>query len=829
MSIDLESSKVCLPGRSTGKHPSIAVVSKTPVSDKRLVELHAYLSEAGFNPTDVFFTSANRCNNWQADPSKSDIKECRHWLFPELARVSPAITIALGNEALLSLTGHSGIMKWRGKELKGPDGSTVIATISPAMVARNPGLRAGLVADLSLARRAADGTDGPTPPPPRILGAYTPRGVRVLTERLRACDGFYFDVETNGFNEWTPDARLLTMAIALWGKDHDRPVEVWGIPLAHPESPWLEDGKWKGVLTELNLAAGGARVRAAHNGKFDVRWGRQFGFHTELTFDTLLAAHLLDENRPKGLEPLASSLLGVPNWKIDNKQLIDVKLSRVIRYNAYDSWYGAYLYFLLREQLKKQPPLARLFMKMLMPSSETFVPIEQRGIWTDRPIMHDRYEISKRTLQGIDEELYSYCPSADEVPANIKGVNFNPSNFARWMLFDYMGYPILGRGKEKEDGSPGDPSMSESIMLKLRARDPSDRFLELMIERTKWQKYSTAFFGAYVEQVDDHDRIHTNFKITGTVTGRLSSGKAEQDKVSGRVQNRGVNLQQVPRDSFVRGIFGAPPGWVFVEADYSQIELRVAAFIARERAMLHMYSMGEDIHMATAMRLTGRPASQITKEERKKAKAVNFGFLYGMGWKKFIETAWTNYGLVVSEAEAQAARKAFFVQFPDLLRWHSRQRTLATKYKRVQSPLGRVRHLPDIDSPNDGVRHEAERQAINSPVQAMASDMTLLALVLLQPYLMIDYEARSVGTVHDAVNFEMPVGEVPKVVPLIRRVMEDLPLETMFKVHLDVPIIADIKIGTRWGSALEVPGDVSGDGILLKRWMRDHAHEMGLR
>jgi DNA polymerase-1 len=183
---------------------------------------------------------------------------------------------------------------------------------------------------------------------------------------------------------------------------------------------------------------------------------------------------------------------------------------------------------------------------------------------------------------------------------------------------------------------------------------------------------------------------------------------------------------------------------------------------------------------------------------------------------------------VVTEAEARAFRRAFFEEFPELQRWHARQRSLARKYKRVESPLGRVRHLPDIDSPVDGVRAEAERQAINSPVQATASDMCLYSLVLIsKEFERFGLKARSVGTVHDAINFEVPVAEVPTVLPLIRRTMENLPLDR-FGCFMDVPIIADAKIGTRWGSAIEVPEKVSSSPVALDDWLREHAGELGL-
>jgi DNA polymerase-1 len=244
--------------------------------------------------------------------------------------------------------------------------------------------------------------------------------------------------------------------------------------------------------------------------------------------------------------------------------------------------------------------------------------------------------------------------------------------------------------------------------------------------------------------------------------------------------------------------------------------------------MLHLYATGQDIHMAMAMRMTNKPAHLVTPDERKKAKAVNFGFLYGMGWRKFIQTAWENYGIRVTEQEAQAFRKAFFDQFPMLLPWHSQQRRLAHTNGRVETPMGRVRHLPDIYSPDQGVQAEAERQAINSPVQAFASDMCALSLVLLaRRFRHEGIRAYPIGTVHDAVNWEVHEDDLEYALPLIKHVMENLPLEELFGCSISVPIVADCKVGTRWGQAKEVPGELLGwtedDNVSLTEWLDENA------
>jgi DNA polymerase I-like protein with 3'-5' exonuclease and polymerase domains len=337
------------------------------------------------------------------------------------------------------------------------------------------------------------------------------------------------------------------------------------------------------------------------------------------------------------------------------------------------------------------------------------------------------------------------------------------------------------------------------VMLELREGMPEGSVIHTLLERTRWVKM-LQFVSAYEELADENDRIHTTFKQAGTRTGRTSSGRADEEKITAsRDRGRGINLQQVPREALIRGIFGAPVGYDFVEADFSQVELRIAAFLSRDRTMLNLYQTRQDIHRATAAWVLGIPASQIDKEARKKAKAVNFGFVYGMGWRKFIATAFEKYGLHFSEHEAQGVRKQFFAQFSGLMPWHARQRRLAHEYARVQSPIGRIRHLPDIRSADPGVVAEAERQAINSPVQSFGSDMMLLSLILIdEEFKRKGIDAHILGSVHDSGLFEVRKKDTAKALPIIKRTMENLPLQKKFGVHLDVPIVADLKIGGHW-------------------------------
>lgn len=829
-----EGDDVCVTG--DGPNDSkVMVVTKFPARGKVRAELETYLTEAGIDLSTVMWASAIKCRTWDLEPNKTDMKACRPYLEAELANVKPDHVLLFGGEALFAATGKSGIMKYRSKTFSVIGGGTAFATISPSMIRRNPGLAGGFKADLRYFSRLVKGDDARHPdlvPGTRRRHVGSKAALRDMLTALDGAAAVAYDIETTGASEFDSDARIVSISMTVTPTTSTDMTDalVFEVPLFHPESPW--SSQWEKVIRIFGPHLAKVPRRIAHNAKFDTRWLRKFGI-PELTptFDTIIAASILDENGPKGLKPLGVALLGADPWGIETHDLLNTPLSDVLEYNGLDTWHTMRVYHVLRARLKEQPRAARLFIHLLMPAIQELVGVEQAGVYVHRDVFEANWAIVKEQLKTIEDGLEAHVPDWDVIPSNLNEINFNASNFARWWLFEHLGFPILARGKTKDDGTPGAPSMAEGVMMDL-ADTTGHPVPQLMVDRIKWNKFDTAFFQPYSEQIDAESRLRTVFKPWGTVTGRLSSGKEDREKVSGSAASniRGVNMQQVPRDKIVRGIFGAPPGSVFIETDYSQVELRVAAFLANETTMLHLYNTGQDIHMAMAMRMTGKTdPSTVTKEERKSAKAVNFGFLYGMGWAKFVSTAWLNYGVRVTEAEAQAFRIAFFQQFDKLPAWHQKQRRLAQKYKRVETPMGRIRHLPDVDSPVDSIRSEAERQAINSPVQAFASDMALLSLTLvMKEFRRRGLKAHAIGTVHDAVNWEVPIDEVPTALPIIKHTMENLPLERMFGINLTVPIVADAKIGTRWGGAAEIDNTVAMSPDLLRTWLNDHPEQIGL-
>lgn len=814
---------VCSPG--VGRRTAdIMVVGKMPNSRRYQDQIEVDLKRVGVEASRVFWSSAIKCRNFEDNASNSDVKACRVYLDREIQEVKPRYILALGNEALLATTGHSGIMKYRGRPIdqgRYPEDrtvATVMATVSPSAVLARPQNKPGYEADLRLFANLVNGIDTEIRIP-KYKTINTMDELKALRDDLDNASLLSFDIESTicDLGEFDPGARIISLAgTYIVGNK----IRGFAIPLWHPESPWRT--RWRAVIRFLAEAFCRVKKRIAHNGKFDSRWLRRFGMpELDNTFDTMLAIHLLDENAIKGLKPQAQMRLGVAPWGVDTKSLLTMPIAQVLEYNFLDTWYTYLIYKELRQELIDQPRILRLFKVLMMPANSNLIPVEQRGVWRDPQRLEDREPVARAELKKIEDQIRTYLPDREANPdspwpLNSKGkpleVNFNASNFARWMLFTYLGLPVVERGKEKPDGSPGDPSMAEGVLMHLNDVPDPHPVIQLMLDRVKWNKWLTGFFEAYHRLADENDRLRTSFKLYGTVTGRLSSGKDDTDKMSGTTSKvKGWNKQQTPRDPFIRGMIGSTPGFTWAEFDFSQIELRIAAFIANERHMIHLYNIGADLHMATAMALSGLPEHLITKETRKKAKPVNFGYLYDMGWRKFQETAFQNYGVKFTDQEAQDNKETYFRLYPDLHPWHEKQRRLVRKNGRVESPIGRVRHLPDIYSPDPKVRAEAERQAINSPVQGLASDMALAAMNAIcgkLKRLKLDQHAFVLGLVHDAINLEIRDDMVPEVLPIVKEAMEDMDnMRRRFGLNMTLPIVADCKVGRHWGDSIELTTD----------------------
>lgn len=741
-----------------------------PFSGKSGRLLDETFDKFGLDRSEMFISNVNKCRPPEnRTPNKTEQKACRPFLDAEIEHVKPKYILTLGNAAL-SVIRKSGIMKHRGEVAPFGD-AQVFSTVHPAAVLRNPRYAQLFESDIAAFARLVRGQA--PPPAPRTYLVMDKNALAKACQAILRADAVAYDFETSGFDENTEQVATIAFAV--------KPDLVFVVPIHHPENPWSNPDK---VLRAIGKALVSTKAKKiAHNAKFDDKWFLVKGIPVYADFDTMIAAHLINENWFKSLKVLSTMLLGVDAWAdvdLNNGGAMRESLKKLARYNGKDAAYTLQLYYLFRDMLKKpgNERTLRLFTKLLMPASRALTDIERKGIWIDRQRLAE-------TRIAVQEEI----EKANDNLVHLVGYQANwnsPQQLAR-ILFEELKLPVI------ELTGTGAASTKESVLLRLRDKNPIAQ--AILDYRAAFK--DGGFLDTWLSRLDDEDRIKPNFKLTGTVTGRLSSGKQEGEKA------RGFNIQQVPREGRLRGVFGAPPGWRFIEADFSQVELRVAAHYSQDPTMMRLFNQDEDIHMQMAIQLTNKPPSAITKEERKRAKSVNFGYLFGMGFKKYVDYAFDSYGVIVTMDEAKESRQRFFRTFSALPAWHERQRRLARSYGRVQSAIGRVRHLPDIYSDDDAVKAEAERQAINSPVQSLASDMMLLALILLHA-MMPPTEAFIVGTVHDSLLIQVREDVVDKWVKVIHETMEHLPLKQKFGVMLTVPIKVDVKVGPHWGEGEEM-------------------------
>jgi DNA polymerase-1 len=743
------------------------------------------LERAGIPRETVFVTNTAKC--YPPDdrqPTRKEMEACRPYLDAELKLVAPELVIVMGNTAMQGVLKTSGITS-KANAIYEKDGRTVLPILHPAYVLRDPGHTDSFRTGLQVAKRFLDGNT--TGPPETQMNLVDNDGLRFefLRELRRVDTPIAFDIETAptddregaGLQPWAPDYKVETIGFS-W-----EPGTAWVVPLEHREAEWAPDSVLERSIGSfykgMHEALQGKKL-GGHNVKFDLQGLRVRGSGPlQAFFDTLLMIHLLNENTlSKKLKPLAVQYLGATPWAEGLKHDGHDPLDKLALYNAKDADYTLQLYHIFREKLIKQPRLARIYKHITMPAQNLLVDVELRGFPVSIRRLRDRHVALKQQMAALEEQMLSYVPADKQVHAN-----WNRSHFLLQFMFETLGLPIVKETpKAKGEVAWKDAAVDEEVLLDLWDKHP---MVPLLLEHRGLVKQEGTYTRNWKDQilVTRERRIYPNYNVTGTVTGRLSS-----------------NLQQVPRDHFIRGIITAPPGYMLIEADFSQIELRIAAMVSHDPAMMKVYQDGLDLHMEMASSITGKPAQYVTKEERSRAKPVSFGFIYGMGWRGFIPYARKTFGINVSDEEAQHYRASFFLRFPQLVNWHASQRRQVQVLGYVDSPIGRRRRLPAVRSGDKEMREMAERQAINSPVQGFASDLTLMAMVALEHDEFLSRQGTEmIGQVHDSILFESPEDTAEQSSEHIKSVMESLPIEEMFGFDPPVPIIADVTLTRWWG------------------------------
>lgn len=524
-----------------------------------------------------------------------------------------------------------------------------------------------------------------------------------------------------------------------------------------------------------------------HNAHFDLKWLHHYGADVRCVWDTMLMAHLLDENRKIGLKELGQRVLGYDDWSLDEIQ--DIKAAskeKVSEYVAKDVHVTRELMKWQKSEIRKnKKPGFRpywIMKNITLPAIEPLSQMENNRMPVRLDKLHEVEGLVESQLAEIDQKLDSMIPHPDEWPDFLKGKDpkWGSTNWTRWWLYDYCGATCVNRGKPNKHWPEGAPSLSQATLAKVNHEGA-----RLLSERSRLHKIMTGFIVPLRER-GETGRVATSFKLTGTVTGRLSSASPSSD-------DPGINSQQIPRDTKIRNLFGEK-GLAWIEADYSQLELRVAATLAGEQTMLELFRQEQDIHSYMAEKLVG--TKDFTKEQRSLAKGVNFGFLYGMHAKHFANYLQESYGVVISQKDAEKFRADYFDTFSGLQPWYRRQRAFCLRYGGVPNAFGRFRNLPRVYDEDYWVQENAFRQAINSPVQSTGSDFMLISLSRLAGDLRLKrLGAKLITTVHDSVCLTVPYKNARKAAKIIKETME----RADDGLRQDFFIKADVEISRYWG------------------------------
>ena len=521
------------------------------------------------------------------------------------------------------------------------------------------------------------------------------------------------------------------------------------------------------VLQELLLPG---KINIFHNGKFDTKMiQHQLNIKIPITHDTMLLAYLcssapeLIENRGKwlSLKACAMRLLGVENWDVELSKKTSHSREEVEEYLRKDVYYTRLIYQNLKNTIAKEDINTY---KLMLKATEVYTQVELNGL----PINIDQLEEVKiefeECLLDTDLQLQAYAD-----------INWNSPKQLQDLLYNKLGLDI------PMYTNTGQPGTGIEALTKLKGKHA---IVDLILKRREYDKALT-FLKDWKERNKD-GRLYANFNLHTTVTGRTSCN--------------GPNLQQIPRNKKLKTLFQAiDPEWELVQLDYSQMELRTAAIVAGVKAMKEAYNKGEDLHTNMAAIVSGKPREEVTKAERTRAKAANFGYLYGMQPATFVQYAKIGYGVDMSLEEATRIRNSFFEANFELHKYYKDTQDTLLAHGYVTSIMGRrykvgFKHLAFPDQ-----RNLYMRKILNFPVQSAASDWALCALYEIYKTFSQD-EVKICATVHDSIIMEIRKND--KFEDNIRKIQSIMQAPQLVKKYItkavDLPIVADIEIGP-WG------------------------------
>ncbi|HFC6296278.1 TPA: DNA polymerase I [Neisseria meningitidis] len=586
-----------------------------------------------------------------------------------------------------------------------------------------------------------------------------------LLDKLSRADTIGIDTETTSLDAM--NASLVGISIAF------QAGEAVYIPVGHsltaaPEQLDLQDvlGRLKPHLENPALK------KIGQNLKYDQHVFANYGIALNgIAGDSMLASYIIESHLGHGLDELSGRWLGLETITYESlcgkgaKQIgfADVAIGQATEYAAQDADFALRLEAHLRAQMDEKQ--LEMYEKMELPVAQVLFEMERNGVQIDRAELARQSAELGAELMKLEQEAYA---------AAGQPFNLNSPKQLQEILFDKMGIPTKGLKKTAKGGI----STNEAVLEQLAPDYPLPK---IILQNRSLAKLKSTYTDKLPEMISPRDnRVHTTYAQAVAITGRLASNNP--------------NLQNIPirtaEGRRVRRAFTAPPGSVIVSADYSQIELRIMAHLSGDKTLIAAFQNGEDVHRRTAAEVFGIAPENVSSEQRRYAKTINFGLIYGMG----------QYGLAKSLGIDNISAKNFidryFARYPGVAEYMQRTKEQAAAQGFVETLFGRRLYLPDIRNKNTNARAGAERAAINAPMQGTASDLIKRAMIDVRNCLSDGIGSKLVMQVHDELVLEVVETELDFV-------KEKLP-QIMAKVDgglLDVPLVAEVGVGENWEEA----------------------------
>ncbi|WP_168407468.1 DNA polymerase I [Acinetobacter indicus] len=583
----------------------------------------------------------------------------------------------------------------------------------------------------------------------------------VLFQRLSTATRFAFDTETTSLDYRI--AQIVGFSVAFDA------TEAFYVPLAHDYAGAPEQLNREAVLAQIKpILENPAVEKIGHHLKYDAHVLENHGIHLQgWYFDTMLASYVLNSVATRhGMDDVARLYLShltttyeqIAGKGAKQKTFNQIEIETAAHYAAEDAHVTYRLYEVLNEKLQRHPELSNLLHHIEMPVARVLTQMEENGIKLDLNFLDQLGVEFSNTMLQLEQQIIELAGQ----PFNVS----SPKQVGE-ILFEKLGI----KGGKKT--ATGQYSTSESILEKIEHPIAS-----LIVEYRGLSKLKSTYTDGLQKQANSSShRVHTSYHQALTATGRLSS-------TDPNLQNIPVRMD-IGRQ--IRKAFIAPEGRVLLAADYSQIELRLMAHFSQDDALVDAFNHGQDVHRRTAAEVLNIALEDVTPDQRRQAKAVNFGLLYGM----------SEFGLIrqlgFTREESQNYIKQYFQRYPGIYEYMQRTRQVALEQGFVETLTGRRLYTPDIDARNMMVRKAAERAAINAPLQGSAADIIKMAMVEVDKMLPRD-QAKMLLQVHDELVFEVDADVADELAPKLAEVMQSV-------IELSVPLVVEVGKGQNWDEA----------------------------